>query len=63
VLDVLLDVTLRELSTNKTLDVEDGPEGVRGGLVLGRVSNQALLIGEGDVRGGDTVSCAELASH
>jgi hypothetical protein len=62
VLDVLLDITLRELAANQALDVENGPEGVRRGLVLGGVSDQPLLIGEGDIRGGDTVSCEATVS-
>jgi hypothetical protein len=63
VLDILLDVRLRELAANQALDVEDGPEGVRGGLVLGGVSDQPLLIGEGHIRGGDTVSCEATVSR
>jgi hypothetical protein len=57
VLDIALDILLRELAADEALDVEDGPEGVRGGLVLGGVSDKTLVIGEGDVRGGNTVSC------
>jgi hypothetical protein len=56
VLDVALDVHLRELAADQTLDAVDGLEGVRGGLVLGGVSDKSLLLGEGDVGGGDTVS-------
>ena len=56
VLDVGLDVLLRELSANETLDIVDGVEGVGGGLVLGGVSDKALVLGEGDIRGGNTVS-------
>jgi hypothetical protein len=57
VLEIQLDISLRELAANETLDVEDGVVGVRGGLVLGGVSDESLLIGEGNVGGGDTVSC------
>jgi len=56
VLDVLLDVLVIELATNHTLDVEDSALGVGGILVLGGVTNEALLIGEGNVRRGNTVS-------
>ena len=55
-LDIGLDILLRELAADEALDVEDGAEGVGGGLVLGGVSDEPLLIGEGDIRGGDTVS-------
>lgn len=34
------------------LDVEDGVARVHGGLVLGGLADEALLIGEGDERGG-----------
>jgi hypothetical protein len=33
-----------ETATNKTLSVEDGVTRVHGGLVLGGISNQALLV-------------------
>lgn len=38
------------------LDIEDGVVGVRGGLVLGGITNQTLILGEGDVRRCDTVT-------
>jgi len=56
VLDVLLDIALRELATNQTLDIPDGVGRVGGSLVLGCVSDQTLVLGEGDVGWGDTVS-------
>ena len=56
VLDIGLDVLLRELAADKALDVEDGAVRVGGGLVLGGVSDQALFVGKGDVRGSNTVS-------
>lgn len=34
------------------LDIEDGVDGVHGGLVLGGLTDQTLLLVEGDVRGG-----------
>lgn len=37
-------------------DIEDGSVGVGGELVLGGVSDQALLVCEGDPRGSDTVT-------
>lgn len=55
-LDVLLDIALRELATNQTLDIPDGVGRVGGSLVLGCVSDQTLVLGEGDVGWGDTVS-------
>lgn len=39
-----------------SLDIEDGVGGVSGGLVLGGVTDESLLLGECDVRWGDTVS-------
>jgi hypothetical protein len=57
VLDIGLDILLRELAADEALDVEDGPEGVRSGLVLGGVSNKTLVVGEGHIRGSNTVSC------
>jgi hypothetical protein len=38
-------------------DVEDGPVGVAGVLILRGVTNQALFVGKSDPRGCDTVSC------
>jgi hypothetical protein len=45
-----------------SLDVEDRVVRVGGGLVLGGVTDEALLIGEGDVGGSDTVTCRESVS-
>ena len=56
VLDIKLNVLLRELTTDEALDVEDSVVGVGGSLVLGCVSDKSLILGEGDIRGGDTVS-------
>lgn len=42
--------------TRCLLDVEDGVGGVGGGLVLGRVTDEAFLLGEGDVGRSDTVT-------
>jgi hypothetical protein len=40
-----------EFSKN-SLDIEDGVGRVHGGLVLGGITNQTLLVGERDERGG-----------
>jgi hypothetical protein len=40
------------LSMCYSLDVEDGVDGVHGGLVLGGLTDQTLLSGEGDERRG-----------
>jgi hypothetical protein len=56
VLAVLLDVTVLELAADETLGVEDGVLGVLGGLVLGGISDETLVLSECDPRGGDTVS-------
>ena len=42
--------------SESSLDVKDGPGRVGGVLVLGGVTDQAFLVGEGDIRRGDTVS-------
>lgn len=65
VLEIVLEVLLVELAANKTpkrlagvwvvigsqhvLDVVDGVGGVGGGLVLGGVTDEALVLGKGDV--------------
>ena len=49
VLDVGLHLRIRELATNETLGVEDGVVGVHRDLVLGRVTDQPLGVGEGDI--------------
>jgi hypothetical protein len=36
-------------ATDKTLSIKDGVTGVHGGLVLGGITNQALLICEGNI--------------
>ena len=56
VLDILLDVALVVLPSNKTLDVEDGAAGVAGELVLCGVTDKALLVVPGDPRRSDTVT-------
>lgn len=46
-------------SKEYVLDVEDGVGRVGRSLVLCGVTDQTLIISEGDVRRGDTVSCRE----
>ena len=44
-------------AADETLGIEDGVLGVRGQLILGGITDQALaLLGECNVRGGDTVT-------
>lgn len=40
------------LPRSYSLDIEDGVDRVHGGLVLGGLTDQTLLSGEGDERGG-----------
>ena len=49
VLDVGLHLRIRELATNETLGVEDGVVGVHRDLILGRITDQPLGVGEGDI--------------
>jgi len=51
-LHVSLDLSVSELSSDKTLSIEDGVLGVSGDLGLGGISNKTLLLSEGNVRGG-----------
>lgn len=55
-LDVVLDGGVAELAANEALGIEDGVGGVHGHLVLGGITNQALAVGEGDIRGRSTVA-------
>jgi len=54
--EITLNFLIVELATNKSLDDVNGSFGVVRGLVLGRLSNETLLISEGNVRGSDSVS-------
>jgi len=58
VLEVLLNVLVRELTPDQPLGVEDGVGRVLGRLVLGRVADEALARArsEADVRGRDAVA-------
>lgn len=48
VLAVLLDIGVLEVAADQTLGVEDSVGGVLGSLVLGGVTNEALVLGEAD---------------
>jgi len=45
-------LSVGELSSDKSLGIEDGVLGVSGNLGLGGISDETLLFGEGNVRGG-----------
>ena len=51
-LDIVLDGLVAKLAADEALGVEDGVDGVTGSLVLGGVSDEALFLSEGNVRGG-----------
>jgi hypothetical protein len=51
-LDVGLDGLVRELATDETFGVENSVYRISGSLVLGCVTDEALVVSEGDVRGG-----------
>jgi hypothetical protein len=55
-LHVLLDIGVVETTTDQSLGVEDGVGGVHGRDVLGRVTDEPLLLGERDIRGGGSVT-------
>jgi hypothetical protein len=55
-LHVLLDIGVVETTTNQSLGVKDGVGGVHGRDVLGRVTDEPLLLGKRDVRGGGSVT-------
>jgi len=50
--DVALDSLVAKLATDEALGIEHGVSGVSGGLVLSSITDETLLLGEGDVRGG-----------
>mmetsp|Transcript_13431 Transcript_13431/g.20742 ORF Transcript_13431/g.20742 Transcript_13431/m.20742 type:complete len:362 (+) Transcript_13431:1066-2151(+) len=55
-LHVRLDSGVSEVTTDQTLDVEEGVLRIEGGLVLGSLTDQTFLVIEGNIRGGDAVS-------
>jgi len=44
------------LSSNKSLNIEDGPFGVDSCLILGSLPNESLTVGEGNPRWSNTVT-------
>ena len=50
-----LNSSLPELSSNEPLGIKDGVSWIDGHLILGRVSNQPLGVGEGHIAGGCSV--------
>ena len=55
-LDIALDTLVLILSSDESLGVEDGVGGVSGGLVLSGISDESLLLGEGNVGWGGVES-------
>ena len=51
VLDVGLDFSITELATDEALRVEDGVVRVHGDLILGGITDQTPVVGEGHTRG------------
>ena len=56
VLHVVLDGLLTELSADESLGVEDGVDGVPSSLVLSGITDESLLLSEGDVGRSGVVS-------
>ena len=56
VLHVGLNISVRELSSDESLGVEDGVVRVHGDLVLGGITDESLRVVESDVRGGGSVT-------
>lgn len=53
---ILLNLGIIETTTDETLGVEHGLARVHGGLVLGRITDQTLRLGESDVGRSGTVT-------
>lgn len=53
---VVLEILISERSTDESLHVVDGSGWIGGGLVLGSLSDEPLLVGEGDNGWGDSGS-------
>jgi hypothetical protein len=49
VLHISLDFGIVEATTDETLSIEDGVLGVHSSLVLGSVTNKALVVREGNI--------------
>lgn len=49
VLHISLDFGIVEATTDETLSIEDGVLGVHSSLVLGSVTNKALIVREGNI--------------
>ena len=50
-LDVGLDLRIGETVTEESFDVEDSVTRVQAGLCFGGIADEAIRVGEGDVRG------------
>lgn len=53
---VSLNFGVIETTADETLSVKDGVLGVHGSLILGGITNQTLVVREGDVGGGGAVA-------
>ena len=55
-LDVCLNGLVFELSSDESLGIEDSVQWVSGSLILGSISDESVILGEGNVRWGGVVS-------
>ena len=55
-LEIILHCCILKLPTNEALRVKDGVVGIGCYLVLGSVTNEALRVGESDIRRGGSVA-------
>jgi len=55
-LHVILNLFLREFSSDKSLGIEDGVFGVSCDLILGGITNESFFFSEGNVRRSGVVS-------
>lgn len=53
---IFLDNIVFEFSSDQSFGIEDGVHGVFGDLIFGGVSDHSFFIGEGNIRGGGSVS-------
>lgn len=56
VLHILLNISIAELASNQSLDIENSSLWVAGELILGCVSDEAFVIGEGNPGRCDSVT-------